>query len=236
MSSKEITVPDLGTVTLHKRKGNHNIRLSVTADGNVRVSLPPWLPYQAGITFAISKASWIESQRQHAVRVLLKNQQSIGKAHHLYLEPSASVSNISSRLKSTQAKVTYPTELSETNPKVQKAARLVAIRALRSEAETLLPKRLNTLAAQGNFTYKNVQIKQLKRRWGSCNQSKEIVLNLFLMQLPWQIIDYVILHELAHTKHLHHGAKFWEELISHVPNAKDLKRQMREFNTDIMSL
>ena len=234
MLSKEINVPALGTVVLYKRKGSRNIRLSVTADGNVRVSLPPWMPYQAGLTFAASKSEWIDLQRQRNKKVLFLNGQSIGKAHHLYLEPSVAAISVTSRLKNTQATVTYPLQLNETDIKVQKAARQVAIRALRSEAEALLPKRLNFLAQKGNLPYKSIQVKQLKRRWGSCNQNKEIVINLFLIQLPWQLIDYVLWHELAHTKYLHHGSDFWGELLNHEPDAKSLRRQIHEFNTDVI--
>src|SRR5690606_36436720 len=98
------------------------------------------------------------------------------------------------------------------HPRVQKAAQAAAIRALRKEAETLLPQRLRTLAEQTGFTYNSVAVKQPKSRWGSCSHQKHITLNLFLMQLPWRLIDYVLLHELTHTKVMRHGPPFWAEL------------------------
>ncbi|HUC87891.1 MAG TPA: YgjP-like metallopeptidase domain-containing protein [Candidatus Binatia bacterium] len=235
MPSKEIMVEGLGLVELVKRKNSRNIRLNVSPDGHVRVSLPTWAPYQAGLTFARSKADWIASQRTHVKQVILRNRQAVGKAHHLYFEPSASSRSVSSRVKGSQIIVMYPSDLRETNASVQKAARLASIRALRSDAEALIPKRLNVLALQGGFKYKSIQVKQLKRRWGSCNSHKEIVINLFLVQFSWQIIDYVLWHELTHTKYLHHGEDFWDELQRHVPNAKALRRQMRELNTDVVS-
>jgi len=235
MPSKEVVVPELGTIELYKRKGSRNIRLSVTPDGRIRVSMPPWVPFQSGLAFAKSKAGWIADQQKKTKQVILINRQSIGKAHHLYFEPSAAALSVSSRLRATQATVTYPSGLAESDRAVQKAARQVAIRALRSEAEALLPKRINYLAEKGGFTYKSVQVKQLKRRWGSCNQSKEIVINLFLVQLPWQLIDYVLWHELSHTKYLHHGEDFWGELLRHEPKAKELRREMRTYNTDVIA-
>jgi predicted metal-dependent hydrolase len=233
MPVKQVVVPQLGTLQLTKRKGSRSIRLSITSDGVVRVSMPTWLPYQAGISFAQTKVDWITSQLAQTRPVVLENGQALGKAHHLLLQASLSAKTITSRLKDTQAFVSYPAEMSATNPNVQKIARQVAIRALRSEAEALLPQRLQTLAQQGGFSYKSVQVKQLKRRWGSCNQQQEIVLNLFLMQLPWLLIDYVLWHELTHTKYLHHAEDFWDELTRHVPKAKELRRQIRIYNTDI---
>lgn len=112
------------------------------------------------------------------------------------------------------------------HPAVQKAAQTASIRALKKEAGQLLPQRLRTLAMQTGFTYKSVGVKQLKSRWGSCTHQKEITLNLFLMQLPWRLIDYVLLHELTHTKVMRHGPPFWKELEKHVPRAKQLSKEI----------
>ncbi len=98
---------------------------------------------------------------------------------------------------------------------------------MRAQAEQLLPQRLEALASEHGFEYKDVAIKQLKSRWGSCDQQKHIVFNLFLMQLPWELIDYVILHELTHTRHLHHGPKFWGDMESILPRLKVYRRAMR---------
>jgi predicted metal-dependent hydrolase len=233
MPIKQVSVPNIGLVRITMRKTNRSIRLSVSSNGQVNVSIPTSVPYQAGIHFAQTKTDWIIKQRAEHQQTFLESGQALGKAHHLYLQPSSSAETVSSRLKQTQALVTYPEQLPTTDPQVQKLARHVAIRALRSEAEALLPQRLQMLATQGEFSYKSVQVKQLKRRWGSCSQHGEIVLNLFLMQLPWNLIDYVLWHELTHTKHLHHGSDFWNELTHHVPTAKELRRQIKQFNTDI---
>jgi predicted metal-dependent hydrolase len=129
-------------------------------------------------------------------------------------------------LAQNQIEIRHPNELSTHHPTVQRAAQTASIRALRREAEALLPQRLQTLAQQTGFSYKNVSVKQLRSRWGSCSTDKEIVLNLFLMQLPWHLIDYVLLHELVHTKVMRHGAPFWEELERHTPYAKRLRKEI----------
>jgi len=93
----------------------------------------------------------------------------------------------------------------------------------------LLPQRLDQLAAQNGLNYSSVAIRQLKSRWGSCSSAKHITLNLFLMQLPWHLIDYVLLHELTHTKVLRHGPPFWEELEKHAPGARKLRREISAY-------
>jgi len=125
--------------------------------------------------------------------------------------------------------ITHPAHLSVTDSDLQKLAESASIRALRVQAEQLLPTRLRSLAQQHNFRYSSVAIKRLKSRWGSCDQQKQIVLNLFLMQLPWQCIAYVILHELVHTALLHHGPDFWQKMQAVLPDVKHRRKQMRQY-------
>jgi predicted metal-dependent hydrolase len=229
VATKQVTLPDIGAVTLYKRRGNRSLRLSVSADGEVRVSMPYWLPYKAGEEFALRKAGWIATHRATKPSDL-QHGQSVGKAHRLYFAPSAQAAKISTRLKDNAIEVTHPTSYLPGDAPVQEAARTAAIRALRKEAERLLPMRLRQLAETSGFSYNSVGVKQLKSRWGSCSSNRDITLNLYLMQLPWHLIDYVLLHELTHTKVMQHGTPFWQELERHVPHAKRLRGEIREFH------
>ena len=228
MAVKTLTIPELGVVKLYKRKGARSIRLSITATGEVRVSLPHWLPYEAGASFALSKVSWIRAQ-QIQKTPMLTHGQAIGKSHHLYFWGSLEATKPSSRISGTSIKITHPLGSNITDADVQKVAETAAIRALRSQASALLPQRLRTLADKHDCTYRSSSIKQLKGRWGSCDTDKNIVLNLFLMQLPWHLIDYVLLHELAHTRALHHGPEFWAEFERFLPHAKQLRKEIRAY-------
>jgi predicted metal-dependent hydrolase len=229
MATKQVDIPGIGPVTLYKRRGNRSLRLSIASDGEVRVSMPSWVPYKAGEQFALSKATWITSHRLQAPAVL-QHGQPIGKAHRLHFTPSVEATRISTRLRFNQIQITHPFNIKVHESPVQDAARSAAVRALRKEAEQLLPYRLKQLAERDGFTYQNVSIKQLKSRWGSCSSQKEITLNLYLMQLPWHLIDYVLLHELTHTKVMQHGAPFWQELECHVPGAKQLRKEIGAYH------
>ncbi len=225
MANQEVDISGIGLVTLVKHRRSRSLKISLQPNGTVRVSLPMWAPYRAAIKFAESKRGWIEQHRQQPA--ILVSGQAIGKAHHLYLIPSARTLKVSARQQDSTLRVQFPATLSASSSEVQSVARKLAVRALRAEAKRLLPSRLHELAARYNFTFKSVQIRQLKARWGSCTHQQDITLNLFLMQLPWELIDYVLVHELCHTKHLHHGPDFWTELERAIPDAKRRRKAMR---------
>jgi hypothetical protein len=84
------------------------------------------------------------------------------------------------------------------------------------------------LAQKHGFEYSSVSVKRLKGRWGSCDQHQNIVLNLYLMQLPWELIDYVLLHELTHTRILRHGPDFWAAMQRVLPNVKAIRKEMKQ--------
>ena len=227
MAYKQFTVPDLGEIKIYKRKGNRSLRLSVTSNGDVRVSIPTWAPYTAGLQFAQKRRDWIIQQRPTIS--LLRSGQQIGKFHRLLLVPDPTITKPTSRIKQTEIIINYPAQSTPTSASVQKMAQSASIRALRRQAEQQLPQRLAFLADQHGYQYGSVSIKQLKGRWGSCDQQQNIVLNLFLMQLPWQCIDYVLLHELTHTVILRHGPPFWQAMEEHLPQVKAIRAEMRTF-------
>lgn len=224
MGAKEVEIPNVGTVLLFKRKSARSLRISLSPHGQVRVSLPTWVPYIVGEEFARSKVDWINEQRKPAK--MLIDGQPIGKAHHLRFYV-VNRTKIMTRVHNNMVLVALPGDVLYETPEAQASARKAAVRALRIEAEQLLPRRLLELAKQHGFDYHSVSIKQMKGRWGSCNLQKDIVLNCYLMQLPWDLIDYVIIHELTHTKIMAHGAPFWVEVAKHVHNLPDIRRTMR---------
>jgi predicted metal-dependent hydrolase len=224
MATKTLTLPEIGSITIYKRRGARSIRLSIR-ENTVRVTLPYWLPYKAGIEFAKQHEAWISKHR--IIPELLSGGQSIGKKHHLRFQRSQTAQKVTSRIKDQLITVQLPEQVTPSSHQAQTIASRAAVRALKQEAEELLPRRLRALAEAHEFTFKSVEVKRLKSRWGSCNHKKEIVLNCFLMQLPWELIDYVLMHELVHTRILAHGPKFWGELRGYVPDLAQIRKEIR---------
>ena len=102
------------------------------------------------------------------------------------------------------------------------------IEALRKEAKKILPARLKELADSHGFKYNRVGIRNAKTRWGSCSWKNNINLNMHLIKLSDDLIDYVILHELCHTIEKNHSQKFWTLLEKHLPDAKLRRKKLKK--------
>ena len=87
-------------------------------------------------------------------------------------------------------------------------------------AKAYLSERLNTLAKRYGFQYKKVSFKSMMTRWGSCSSKNNISLNILIAQLPKEIQDYILLHELLHTRIKNHSKTYWAELDILIGNAK----------------
>ena len=85
-----------------------------------------------------------------------------------------------------------------------------------------------------NLPYKSVKIKSSSGRWGSCSAQGNINLSYYLVLLPKHLIDYVLLHELAHTREMNHGERFWD-LLDRMTDGKAqaLRAELRKYQTKI---
>lgn len=231
---KQFELPGIGTVNVYRRRNNRNIRLGFDIDGSVRVSLPPRASYHAGLAFARQKRAWILAHRP-APATAFSNGQIVGKNYQLEFQPSPNRQKTIARISTGRQKITiiFPDSLAINSEKVQAAAERGVIKALKLEAERLLPARLEELAKFHEYNYKSVKIKRLKRRWGSCDLAGNITLNLYLAQLAPEQIDYVLIHELTHTRHPHHQAGFWQAMEKALPEAKRLRRDVRALQPTI---
>lgn len=229
MASKQVQLAGIGLVTLAKSARSKHIRLSVTQKG-IRVSLPRWTPYAVGIAFVHKHEAWVK--KQTAVQPAphqFTNGQRIGKLHTLTIRPAGPGQKPGAAVRRTTITVRLGQGEKPDDRAVQERCHKAVIRALKYQAELLLPPRLKLRAARHDLSYASVSVRQLVRRWGSCDSSQNITFNLFLMQVPWPLIDYVICHELTHTKHMNHSPAFWDMLETLYPYAKQANRQLRNY-------
>jgi predicted metal-dependent hydrolase len=164
--------------------------------------------------------------------LVLNDGDRIGKSFRLVIKQSPSAKRLSSKIANNQVTLYVP--FSASAEQVQQKASLACEKALRLEAEQLLPIQLKQLAKRHGYSYKDVRIKKLTGRWGSCSNYGQISLSYYLIQLPWQLIDYVIIHELVHTRHHNHGTDFWDDFKTALPEARRIQKQIRQYKPTLL--
>jgi len=125
----------------------------------------------------------------------------------------------------------YPADADFQASFIQNAIRKAISETFRLEASAFLPVRTVELADKFGFSCGRVTVREAKTRWGSCSGENNISLNIYLMQLPDELIDYVILHELCHTKVKNHSSKFWDLLRKVAPKSDIYRKEMKKYST-----
>jgi predicted metal-dependent hydrolase len=88
--------------------------------------------------------------------------------------------------------------------------------------------RLDALAAEFGYRYDRLQVRSQRTRWGSCSTRGTLTLNLALLFQSPQVLRYVMLHELAHLRHMNHSAAFWRVVAATDPAFRQHERELRD--------
>ena len=118
------------------------------------------------------------------------------------------------------------------NPASQRA-RDAKKKILANKARLYLPYRLDYFAKRYGYHYERLRIMHANTRWGSCSSRGTISLNIGLMKVPEVLIDYVILHELAHLNHMDHSEAFWQEVSEHDPQYRLHRKRLKQFSPGV---
>ena len=109
------------------------------------------------------------------------------------------------------------------------------IKTLMKEALAVIPPRAEQLAGLMGVTFGRITIRCQKTRWGSCSSKGNISLNCLLMLVPEKTRDYVIVHELAHTREMNHSARFWSIVEEMVPDHREHRKWLRTEGEAVIS-
>ncbi len=225
----------VGAVHIQKSNRSRRIRLRVKPDGQVQVSMPLLASEHQAIEFVKSKVDWILRQQQDikaGLTIFSPNKCYKTKFHELKIV-TIDQAKLSAMVGKGIIQINLPTHVNHQQAEVQQFIRNILVQVMRREAKIYLPARTRELAAKNNMRIKNVYVKHVKSRWGSCSSVDNINLNIHLMRLPDHLIDYVILHELAHTREKNHGPGFWQLLEQICPGARKLDKELNQFHVDI---
>jgi predicted metal-dependent hydrolase len=228
MTAKVVQFTHIGPVNFIKNRRSKNIKIRVKPDLSVHVSFPFYVSSAEASQFVMKNINWITEQQ-------LKYQLKKGR-----IEPGRFQTKLHSVyiLEGTEnkTKVNFnEIEIRLADFDSDSSGRYlenVMVGIYRYEAKKLLPPRLTELAQKHGFQINKISIRNNKRNWGSCSARNNISLNLQMMKLPDELIDYILLHELVHTRIKNHGPLFWSKL-DELTNfrARELSKQVRKFST-----
>ena len=228
MSFKQFELKDIGKITVYKKRSNKSLKISVTQDNEIKISLPIWTPYAVGLEFARRNKIWIQKNLTVTERAFEHNQ-TVGKSLQLQIVSIDPGMAFRTRIKDQKIYIYLPSNFSMDTTEIKPKVRAVIKRALKLESAVIIKTRLDLISDQTQLKYRSLSIKDLKRRWGSCDSSGNITVNLFLIQLPWELIDYVLLHELVHTVHMAHDRSFWDLMNKLSPDVKKLRSEIKKY-------
>jgi predicted metal-dependent hydrolase len=191
---------------VNRRARRYILRLS--RDGSPRVTVPRGGNMGEALRFAERNSTWLERQLIcHASRPRPDRRWVVGTGilldgESLQLRLAGNGEPNFIQLGAHSIRVADPT--GDLRREVEHYLRLLASR--------LLPRRVLELATRHGFVVNRVNVRDQRSRWGSCSRRGTISLNWRLVQAPGSVRDYLILHELAHLRHMNHSDRFWQEV------------------------
>ena len=201
---------EFGEIVVRRQAMATRASLRIAPDGRLRISLPRSAPiFTAKALVSSSRKQIRKLLDEHQAQFSYDTDRPIGKSHHLHIE-TGDTSDV--KIAGTHIIVQIPASKDIRENKIQQMIRAKVLVALRKEAKSYLPRRLKFLAEKYDFSYDKVKLTHASSRWGSCSSNGTISLNIALMNLPFELLDYLLVHELSHTMHMDHSTEFWREV------------------------
>ncbi len=104
---------------------------------------------------------------------------------------------------------------------------------LKEDAKNYLPKRVAYFEEQMNLKCSSIKVTSAKTRWGSCSSKNSICFSYRVMLLPKDVIDYIVVHELAHIVQKNHSNLFYEVIEKYLPNYLSLIKELRKLEKNL---
>ena len=198
-----------------------SIKITLKKDDLIVVTLPKYCPYKEAKEFLLSNFEKIKAYKLNS-----KVYSSDFKTKFDSIKIIAD-SEFKTVVKNKIVYFYYPSDLDFSDKLVQKKFKEAHLKALTIEAKNYLPYRIKFLSEKYGFKYNKLALRNQNTRFGSCSYLNNINLNINLMRYDFDVIDYVIIHELVHTKIKNHSSAFWEEVSRHCPDYKNLRKLLK---------
>ncbi len=200
--------------------------INITKQGELVVRAPRSLSLEYIMQFVKDKEKWILKKKKEMLENSNKNSSIINYNTFLYYGKEYKKMDFSGikSVEISKGSIVFPNHL--TKSEMLYLAQDFYI----TQTKELLKLRLNYFAELMNLTYTSVSIINSKTRWGSCSAEGELKFNLRISMLPCKIIDYIIIHELAHLIEFNHSKKFYKIIACVMPKWESVRKELKSYD------
>jgi len=205
------------------RSRRKTIALIVSADATVIVRAPMRTNLEYIKKLVFQKRFWIDRKKKQALKnsVSAKAKEFVGGEEFLYLGENYKL-KIENREDIELADCLYFPE------KYLNDSRAKMIEWYQQKALEKIAERVNFYSQITGWKFKSISITNAKKRWGSCGPSGSLNFSWRLIMAPLDVIDYVVVHELAHIPEKNHSKRFWNKVKSILPDYKSRRKWLKD--------
>ena len=212
------------------RSKRKTLALIVKPDGSLIVRVPLRTSEKSIREFIESHAEWIEKKQAEALSAIPPAfKQYVPGEMFIYLGNTYPLEIVHGQKKLLLLEENF--KLAES---AQGNARLAFERWYREQAKQILTERVNLYASQYDFQYMKIGITSARTRWGSCSANGSLNFSWRLIMAPMEAVDYVVVHELAHTVFHNHSRRFWKKVEIIMPDYKERRKWLRKNGQQLM--
>lgn len=205
------------------RSHRKTLAIQITGDGKLIVRAPKRTSNNCIETFIQTKINWIQAKQQQA-----KNK--YAEITSLKYQAGAKLPYLGKlyKIKFTDNKnlVFYDNQFLFNQKTIKKGEQLFASWC-KIQTKNHVIELINNYSKKFNLTCSAIKIGSAKKTLGSCNNSGALNFSWRIITLPPQIIEYIVVHELAHLKHLNHAKNFWHQVEQMLPDYKTYKKWLK---------
>jgi len=232
-NEKIVKYSDIGQVLYRKNSRARNISIRISRKGEVRVTVPRFCTYHTAEVFVLKKRDWINKkvlflERRNSEKLVWKEGSILSFFNGNVLIEKGVGENIEAKKVKEDWHISLSSGYDTGTEEDQRCLSQVIADIGLKEAKLHLPGILNDISMRFNLPYQKVSMRKMKSRWGSCSSQNNISLSSALIFLPYNLIEYVLLHELVHTVHKNHGRNFWATLENMMPDAIARRKELNK--------
>lgn len=205
------------------RSRRKTLSLEINEKAELIIRAPMRLPDSEIKRFLVEKSSWIIQKQNELTKKIVSHKQFKQGEQFLYLGKLYSL-----QIEGNTVSIFLDQQF-YLSPRREKYAEKLFVTWYKKQAGIVFYERIEHFARQMGIEYQNLKVSSAMRRWGSCTSQNTINLTWRLIMAPVEIIDYVVVHELAHVRQKNHSKKFWLIVENVLPDYKERRKWLQDF-------